>query len=315
MLGSRPSSGLADGLQCGGQSLRKGSVYRVFAMHHASLSAYAASLRQRQPRGPIALMLIEDDVEVESTIAHHQRMGFGEMAAVCAPEMGLPDEMLHRVDFDLREENALQSIVNAVIPAVPGTWLYFCFNAEYLFFPFCEDRSLPEMLAFMTEERRTSVFSTVVDLYAGDLRAQPRGVDREEALFDGAGYYSLPRKDPDGAELERQIHIHGGLRWRFENHIAEERQSCDRIALFQAAKGLKMLPDRSFSIAEYNTYACPWHNNVTAAVASFRSAKALCRNPGSREEITTFRWPRSTRFDWHSQQLLDLGIIEPGQWF
>ena len=64
-----------------------------------------------------------------------------------------------------------------------------------------------------------------------------------------------------------------------------------------------------------NTFACPWHNNLTAAVASFRVAKALARNPGSRDEITSFAWRGSHPFRWNSQQLMELGLMEPGQWF
>jgi hypothetical protein len=26
-------------------------------------------------------------------------------------------------------------------------------------------------------------------------------------------------------------------------------------------------------------------------------------------------WHNSAPFEWHSQQLLDLGLMEPGQWF
>jgi uncharacterized protein YcgI (DUF1989 family) len=69
------------------------------------------------------------------------------------------------------------------------------------------------------------------------------------------------------------------------------------------------------SEAEYNTVSCPWHHNLTAAVCSFRVAKALRRNPGSRAAITAFRWHNSVRFDWSSQMLMDLGLMEPGQWF
>jgi uncharacterized protein YcgI (DUF1989 family) len=70
-----------------------------------------------------------------------------------------------------------------------------------------------------------------------------------------------------------------------------------------------------FSDPEYNTYSCPWHNNVTAAVASFRTAKVLKRNPTSSKQIGDIRWFNSVRFSWTDQQFLDLGLIEPGQWF
>ena len=89
----------------------------------------------------------------------------------------------------------------------------------------------------------------------------------------------------------------------------------DRISLFKAKRGLTLRPDFTFNDEEYNTYACPWHNNLTAAICSFRTAKALKSNPGSKFDIHNFRWHNSTEFQWHSQQLMDLGLMEPGQWF
>jgi len=93
------------------------------------------------------------------------------------------------------------------------------------------------------------------------------------------------------------------------------RRKIDRVALFRAKPGLVLRSDFTFSDEEYNTYACPWHHNVTTAVVSFRTAKALKSNPGSRMAIPTFRWHNSVPFTWGSQQLMDLGLMEPGQWF
>ena len=287
-------------------------------MHYPSLSALTNDAKRTLSKGPTALILIEDDVEVASTIAHHANAGFTQLIAFCAPERALPDDLpeaLHRVDFDVSAEDALQTVANAMIKALPDQWLYYCYNAEYLFYPFCEHRSVGEMLTFMQEERRDTVMSYIVDIYAKDLTKHPGGVDRESAYFDKSGYYALAREDADGKTLERQVDIFGGLRWRFEEHIAKARQRTDRISFFRAQRGLQMLADRSFNIAEYNTYSCPWHNNLSAAICSFRTAKALRRNPGSRAVINTFHWPQSERFSWQSQQLLDLGLMEPGQWF
>lgn len=287
-------------------------------MHYPSLAALASDAKRSLARGPVALILIEDDVEVASTIAHHSKAGFAHLVAFCAPEQTLPAELpenLHRADFDVSAEDALQTITNTMIKALPDQWLYYCYNAEYLFYPFCEDRSVGEMLGFMREERRDTVMSYVIDLYVKHLTAHPSGVDRDNAYFDKSGYYALAREDAAGEVLERQVDIFGGLRWRFEEHITKARQRTDRVSFFRAQAGLKMLPDRSFNVAEYNTYSCPWHNNLTAAVCSFRTAKALRRNPGSRAEIDTFHWPQSEPFNWQSQQLLDLGLMEPGQWF
>src|SRR5690606_22032016 len=198
-----------------------------------------------------------------------------------------------------------------------GQCIYYSFNAEYLFFPFCETRSIGEMLSFQTEERRGSMLGYVIDLYAADLDQHSNAVSLSNAHLDRSGYYSLARKDEDNnwEQLERQLDFFGGLRWRFEEHIPWTRRKIDRIALFQAKKGLQLRHDFSFSDEEYNTYACPWHNNLTAAICSFRTAKALRSNPGSRYDIKTFRWHNSVPFEWHSQQLMDLGLMEPGQWF
>ena len=283
-------------------------------MHYPDLSALTAQRRTAFSKGPIALLLLEDAVEIDSTVIHLQRAGFAQIIAFGEDEIKTPDG-IDRVYHPVRGDSDLVDIVNAVIAAAPNVWLHYCYNAEYLFFPFCEDRSIGEMITFSMEERRSSILTYVVDLYAGDLNAAPDAVDRENAFVDSAGYYALARTDPEGNALDRQMDFFGGLRWRFEEHVPWPRRRIDRVALFQAVDGLQMQADRLFNIPEHNTYACPWHNNLTAAICSFRTAKALRRNPGSRDAIDNFRWQHSVRFAWQSQQLCDLGLMEPGQWF
>ncbi len=287
-------------------------------MHFSSTTALVSRGARALRKGPVGLIVADDAIEMESTIAHHLGLGFSDLVVFCDAAMVLPEDTtgrVHRVDIDLAAEDAMQTAVNAAIRALPDQWLYYGHNAEYLYFPFCEHRSVGEMLVFMTEERRDSVMTYVVDLYPRDLAAFPDGVDRAGACFDRSGYYALARQDDEGEAQDRQIDVYGGLRWRFEEHIAKDRQQLNRVALFRAVSGLKMLPDRTFNLEEFNTVSCPWHNNLTAAVASFRTAKALTRNPGSRQVITTFNCPHSEPFRWQSQQLLDLGLMEPGQWF
>ncbi|MBR2657137.1 MAG: hypothetical protein IKD58_11750 [Loktanella sp.] len=287
-------------------------------MHYPSLSALIADSKCALSKGPICLILIEDQIAVDATIRHHAAAGFGSLIAFCDPAITLPDlaeAPLHRVNHAVTDKDALATIVNAVSAAATGSWVYYCYNAEFLFFPFSEHRSIAEMLIFMTEERRDSVMTQVIDLYASDLTAHPDGVDLETPYFDSAGYFALTKQDATGQSLERQVDIFGGLRWRFEEFIAPARRRLDRVALFRAAKGVVMGPDGHFSDPEYNTYACPWHHSPTAAVCSFRAAKALRRNPGSRHAIDSFYWHKSEPFSWQAQQLLDLGMMEPGQWF
>ena len=204
-----------------------------------------------------------------------------------------------------------------MIEAAHGTWLYYCYNSEFLFHPFCEDRTIGELLTFHTEERRDAVLTYVIDLYAENLDEHPNAVSLEHAWLDKSGYYALGRPDPDnnGHPKERQLDFFGGLRWRFEEHIPPSRRKIDRISLFRAKKGLRLRPDHTFNDEEYNTYSCPWHNNITTAIVSFRTAKALKSNAGSTFDIYSFKWHNSTEFKWNSQQLMDLGLMEPGQWF
>ncbi len=289
-------------------------------MMYSSLQDFLKQGKPLLDKGPVALVFIEDETEIATTLRHHLQSGFTAVAALMPDAFDLPPDvraMVHRVPFDCGKDGAVTGAVNAVIAAAePGCWLYYCYNAEYLFYPFCESRGIGEMLTFHTEERRDAMLTYVIDLYAGDLNTWPSAVSLEEAYLDKSGYYAQSRKDQEtGHPRERQLDFFGGVRWRFEEHIPAASRKIDRISLFRAKPGLQLRPNHTFNDQEYNTYACPWHHNLTAAVCSFRTAKALKRNPGSTFDIETFRWHNSAPFEWHSRQLLDLGLMEPGQWF
>ena len=126
----------------------------------------------------------------------------------------------------------------------------------------------------------------------------------------------MARKDPNAnwEPKARQLDFFGGERWRLEEHNPEQRRKIDRFSLFCAKSGLELRQDYTLNDEDYNTYSCPWHNSITAVVASFRTAKALKQNPGSSFDLSTFQWRNSVQFEWHSQKLLDLGLMEPDQW-
>ena len=289
-------------------------------MRYNSLRNYLSSAHSSGSAGPIAVIVVEDDVEIASTFRHHADLGFKTIIALVPSGVELPPEVPEVVSVVSHETTGsapIESAINRIIEASPEQWIFYCFNAEYLFFPFCETRSVGEMLAFHKEERRHAMLTCVVDLYAKDLTQYDNGVSLEEAYLDGSGYYALARKDPekDYAPKDRQLDIFGGLRWRFEEHVPETRRRVDRIGIFRANPGLKLRHDHTLNEEEYNTFSCPWHHNLTAVICSFRAAKALKRNPGSRDQIDTFFWRKSEPFQWHSQQLLDMGMMEPGQWY
>ena len=266
-------------------------------MRYRDLDHFLKKGRDALTKGPIALILVEDLVEVDTTIRHHQLQGFREILVFAPDALDLPSDVekaIRRIPFDTGREGATERAVNAIIAAAPGLWMYYCYNAEFLFFPFSENRTVGEMLAFHTEERRDAMLTYVVDLYATDLTSFPNAVSLEYAYFDRLGYYSLKREGADGPK-DRQLDFFGGLRWRFEEHVPWTRRRIDRIGLFRAKPGLKLRADHTFNDEEYNTYDCGWHNNMTATICSFRTAKALRSNPGSKYNVTNLEWRSSTR--------------------
>lgn len=287
-------------------------------MRFSTLSEFLAKGVTHLAKGPVALVFAEDEVEVDSTLRHHLSCGFKAVVLLATPLIEIAADVADRVvrvDYDTLGDEAVQKAVNAVNDKAPGLWLYYCYNAEYLFYPFCETRSVGEMLAFHAEERRFAMLTYVIDAYAGDLGKCDDAVSLDEAFLDRSGYYALGRDRGAGNIMERQLDFFGGLRWRYEEHISEERRRIDRIALVRTRPDIRLRPDHTWTDEELNTYSCPWHHNLTAAIVSFRTAKALRTNPASRFEIDTFKCHSSTRFQWNSQQLLDLGLMEPGQWF
>lgn len=262
---------------------------------------------------PIAVILAEDDVELAGTIKHHRDLGFvtilviGDVAGITAEGVDTFPAQLNRADDSI-------GVLNKVIRACTGKWIYYCFNAEYLYFPYSETRTIKDATTFMDDERRSAVFTYSIDLYPKDLTLHSNGVDIDSAQLDRNGYYGQERFE-DGKPIERQPEIFGGLRWRFEEHIPWEKRRVDRISMFKATKGLKIGQDLRLNDPELNTISCEWHNNLTMAIMSFRVAKSLMHNPGSADNIDTFHWGGSQSFDWNATQLMELGFMEPGQWF
>jgi len=286
--------------------------------HHSDLTGFLKTGAPKMKKGPIALIFAEDEIELDATIKHHLGAGFVHVVVFAMPEFAIAEDVakeITRVDHNMLLPQALETTMNAVMKATGDVWIYYCYNAEFLFHPFCEHRTVGEMITFNVEERRNAILTYVVDLYAGDLNQDPNAVNIKDAHLDKTGYYALARKDRWNNDLDRQQDFFGGLRWRFEEHIPVPRRRIDRVALFRNQPNLVFNADHTFNISEYNTYACAWHHSLSATICSFRTAKALKRNPGSTYDIDTFKWHNSIKFEWDSQQLLNLGLMEPGQWF
>ena len=260
-------------------------------MRFSSLDSATKHDAIRRAKGPVAVIIAEDGVELASTLNHHKSKGFKTLLLLAPSALQTSEEIgsdVIRIDFPTMQPGATVTVVNAIARALPErTWLYYGYNAEYLFYPFAETRSIGEMLTFHTEERRSAMLTYVVDIYAGDLGINDDAVSLDDAFMDRSGYYALARNTPKDGPKERQLNFYGGLRWRFEEHVVDSKRKIDRIALVRTRPDIELRPDHTWSDEELNTYACPWHNNLTAAVMSFRAAKALRSNAASRFEINT----------------------------
>ena len=287
-------------------------------MRYSSLAEFLSACPRGLAPGPVALVFAEDEVALDDTLRYHQTIGFRAIVVFLPAALHIARDLeaeVVQVRHDVRRGTPVHDVVTRAAARLGGRWLYYCHNAEFLFFPFSESRSVGELLAFHADERRSAMLSYVIDLYADDLDRCPDGYSMDRAHLDKAGYFAQARHVPNGPPKERQLDFFGGLRWRFEEHVPFQKRKIDRISLFRAIPRLELRPDFTFSEEEYNTYACPWHHNLTAAICSFRTAKALRRNPGSKYAIDSFMWRNSVPFSWSSRQLLELGLMEPGQWF
>ncbi|MBL8561855.1 MAG: hypothetical protein JNN06_06205, partial [Gemmobacter sp.] len=207
-------------------------------MRYAGMGEFREKAATVLAKGPIALIFLEDQAEIDSTLRHHLKAGFRALIVLGDDELVIHPELeakIHRIRFDVHQDDAIPYAVNRLGALAPaGTWLYYCYNAEYLFFPFCETRNVVDLVTFQTEERRAAILSYVIDLYAGDLGRFPNAVSLEDAHLDRSGYYALARKDADRnwEPKDRQLDFYGGLRWRFEEHVTWAKRKIDRIALF-----------------------------------------------------------------------------------
>ena len=92
-------------------------------MRYRSLDAFLTDGRAALAKGPVALIFVEDLVEVASTIRYHRELGFARLIlfAPAALDLGPESEpRLDRVDYDVTAPGGLERAVNAVIEAAPG---------------------------------------------------------------------------------------------------------------------------------------------------------------------------------------------------
>lgn len=253
--------------------------------------------------GPIAVMLCDDGRLAAETARWLAERGFAATLALGPAAAAAGDDAIQIAARALDDEGRAHAL-NRLIAAHAGDWMLVCRPGEFLFFPYCRDRSVRDLTDFLETERRSSATAYAIDLYG---REPDPDFPLEEAFFDAAGWYAF---DHGGGAVE----VYGGLGWRFEEHLPARELRVNRPALFRAAPLARIKPDLWFEEPEMNAVACPWHHNPTLALMSVRRTRRLLSSQGFAASGRSLLWPRSTRFEWRSEQLSALGFIEPGQW-
>jgi len=217
-------------------------------------SVSSTNITQFLKSGPVAIIRDEDGVDLSPTLTHLRKIGFANIVVMGLKAPVEPDVLF----MEIEPSAETFELINSLIVPLSGRWIYYAHNAEYLYFPFCEGRSISDVAQFVEEERRESVFSTTVDLYPSQIDRNELILHSEDAHFDEEGYFSRDRFD--GADkLERQIDVFGGLKWRYAEHIEWTRQRIDRIAFFKAKAGLREALPRMASRREKPRKVLPDH--------------------------------------------------------
>ena len=257
--------------------------------------------------GPIAVMICESGTHCDESAAHALGRGFGAVLALGPGAAAMAEtDGTYRVEADVMSDAARTHTLNRVIAGLADKWLLILFNGEYFYYPFAETRSVKDLTEFLWSERRSSIMSYTIDLYNDAMKtgAPPR---LDDAYFDAEGWYGFERGD-------RLADVYGGLGWRFEEYVPLNLSRVNRPAFFLARKGLTIDADLWLSDEEMNTFSCPWHHSPTVALMSFRRARTLLDHPKFSQGVDTLTWPHSRRFTGASEQLVESGLIEAGQW-
>ena len=120
---------------------------------YASLADFLKRGRAELKNGPIALVFAEDDVVLSATIEHLSTKGFAKVIVLLGPGVPQPAriEALNAVivrDVPTDRPELPQAVTRIQAAAPDGTWFHWCYNAEFLFYPFSEHRRLAKCCPF-----------------------------------------------------------------------------------------------------------------------------------------------------------------------
>ncbi|MEM1385491.1 MAG: hypothetical protein AAF713_04770 [Pseudomonadota bacterium] len=206
------------------------------------------------------------------------------------------------------DPDAATTALNRLIDAFDGRWVLSLRAGSFFRFPFCETRRIGDLTAFLEAEQRRVLFAYELDLYTTDdldWQADPR---HGRWSTDRLGHFAFDHGDG-------RLDLHGGLSWRFLEAFGEYPDQLAHPVLFRAERGVHLDRDGRFRDERYTRISCPWHRSPTGAVMSLRRLYHLACRSDFESVRQRLLWRGSMSVDWASQQLLEEGMMEPGQWF
>lgn len=219
-----------------------------------------------------------------------------------------------------------------------GRWCLSLEPSDLFVFARSETRNIKDLIEFLETEQRDHVYALVVELY-GNQPAETLAVEPGEhplsllPYFDPGGYVTAPR-----AGRFRNMTVRGGVQRRILYRDAPRRSPpLNRVPLvkwrwfYGYVAGTRMLMPRRLNAAH-----SPWHSTPTAALLRFsllendgvlrRAAKAesgdiILPDGGGRSfALVSELRERQLRHDCSrlyttSWDLVECGLVNPGQWF
>jgi hypothetical protein len=79
-------------------------------MQYKDLETFLKDGAAALAKGPVAIILVEDDVEIATTLRHHQQAGFASLIVFMPDVFELPrdlQDVVHRVGYNMAREGAM----------------------------------------------------------------------------------------------------------------------------------------------------------------------------------------------------------------
>ena len=95
-------------------------------MDYPNLTSFIKSEGRNLDKEPIALLIIEDDAEVETTLDHHIKLGFKQIIVLAKSLSEVDEDTLSRVTtvyVDTFADDCVQRTVNTLMPHMVGAWV------------------------------------------------------------------------------------------------------------------------------------------------------------------------------------------------